>query len=100
LWRALCWLLAFSAYMLLLIDRFPVGAASGVRIDLQITGRPTTTSALLRLVTSIPSALVLSFLGIVSCVMFVIGALAILLEIGMPSGVLAFQRGILRWQAR
>jgi hypothetical protein len=100
LWRALGWLLAFSAYMLLLVDRFPVGEASDVRIELVPTAKPTASSALLRLVTSIPSGIVLALLSVVSGVVFVIGALAILLGVGIPSGALAFQRGIVRWQAR
>jgi hypothetical protein len=100
LWRALSWLLAFSAYMLLLVDRFPVSETNGVRIDLQRTGRPSTTSTLLRLITSIPSALVLSLLGIVSCLLFVVGAVTILAGIDMPGSVLTFQRAVLRWQAR
>jgi hypothetical protein len=100
LWRGLTWLLAFSAYMLLLTDRFPVTGSQGLRIELQRTGRPTTSSTLMRLVTSIPSALVLSFIGIVSCVLFVVGAVSIVLGVEMPGSVLAFQRGVLRWQTR
>jgi hypothetical protein len=100
LWRALSWLLAFSAYMLLLVDRFPVGEPTGVRIEIQRDGRPTTSSALLRLITSIPSGFVLAILGIASWVLVVVGAVMILIECQVPSAILAFQRGMLRWQAR
>lgn len=100
LWRALGWLLAFSAYMLLLTDRFPIDEPTGVRIELEITGHPTTGSALLRLLTSIPSALVLGLLGIVSFVVLLVGAVTILVSREVPSSILAFQSGIVRWQAR
>lgn len=100
LWRVLGWLLAFSAYMLLLVDRFPVDEATGVRPELQVTARPTTSSAMLRLITSIPSAFVLGVLGIVSFVMLLVGAVAILVNREVPSSILGFQRGIVRWQAR
>jgi len=100
LWRALGWLLAFSAYMLLLTDRFPIGEPTGVRIELQLTGRPTTSSAMLRLLTSIPSGVVLGLLGVVAFVMSLVGAVAILASREMPSSILVFQAGVVRWQAR
>ena len=100
LWRAIGWLLTFSAYMLLLVDRFPLGESSDVRIELRLTGQPTTGSALLRLLTSIPSGFVLGLLGIVSSVMFVVGVVTILVDGTVPPSILAFQRGVLRWQAR
>lgn len=100
LWRALAWLLAFTAYMLLLVDRFPAGPSDDVRADIQLDGHPTVGSALVRLLLSIPSMLVLALLGIVSAVLVVVGALMILIECQVPSGILAFQRGMLRWQAR
>lgn len=99
-WRVATWLLALSAYMLLLTDRFPAGEPTGVQIAMQPDGRPTTGSALLRLITSIPSGVVLAVLGFVSSVLFVVGAVVILIEQRVPSGILGFQRGVLRWQAR
>lgn len=100
LWRALGWLLAFAAYMLLVVDRFPVGEPTGLRLELRVTGQPTTSSALLRLVTSIPSALVLGVLGLVSQILFVAGAVVVLVDGRVPDGILGFQRGVLRWTAR
>jgi len=100
LWRVLYWLLAFSAYMLLLTDRFPTGEPTGVRVEIRIDGQPTPGSALLRLITSIPSGFVLGLLGIVSWVLVIAGAVMILIECRVPSSILGFQRGILRWQAR
>ncbi|HET7505939.1 MAG TPA: DUF4389 domain-containing protein [Kofleriaceae bacterium] len=100
LWRVLHWLLAFSAYMLLLTDRFPVNEPADVHTDLAYTGQPTTSSALLRLILSIPSAFVLALLGFVSFILYLVGAVTILAHETVPPSVLAFQRGILRWQAR
>ncbi len=100
LWRAIGWLLALSAYMLLLVDRFPLGESSDVHLELRLTGQPTTGSAMLRLITSIPSGFVLGLLGIVSSVMFVVGAVTILVDNTVPASILAFLRGVLRWQAR
>ncbi|HEX8114184.1 MAG TPA: DUF4389 domain-containing protein [Kofleriaceae bacterium] len=99
-WQVVSWLLAFSAYMLLLTDRFPVGEPTGVQVQIRPDGHPTTSSALLRLITSLPSGLVLALLGCVSSVLFVIGAVMILAEEQVPAWILGFQRGVLRWQAR
>lgn len=99
-WRVVSWLLAFSAYMLLLTDRFPAGEPTGVQIQIRPDARPTTSSALIRLITSLPSGLVLALLGFVSSVLFVIGAVMILIDQQVPGWILGFQRGVLRWQAR
>lgn len=99
-WRVVSWLIGLSAYMLLLTDRFPTTESTGVRIDLQVGGKPTIGSALLRLILSIPSAVVLGLLGIVSWLLIIVGAVMILIDNQVPAGILAFQRGVLRWQAR
>jgi hypothetical protein len=99
-WRVVSWLLAFSAYMLLLTDRFPAGEPTGVQIQIRPDGHPTTGSALIRLITSLPSGIVLALLGFVSSVLFVIGAVMILVDQQVPAWILGFQRGMLRWQAR
>lgn len=100
-WRGLAWLLALSAYMLLLVDRFPLtdDEQASVRVELTPTGRPSIGSALLRVITSLPSAFVLMLLGIVSFIMLVIGVVAVLAGSPIPESVLAVQRGYLRWQA-
>lgn len=100
LWKPLQYLLQVSAYMLLLTDRFPTRAHEPAHIDLRITGAPTAGSALLRLVTSIPSVIVLGILGIVSCFLGFIGILTILFSRTLPAPILAYQRAMLRWQAR
>lgn len=100
LWPALRWLLAFGAYMLLLTDRFPLDKTTDVRSELHTTGRPTAGSALLRLLMSIPSAIVLCFLGLVSCVLWLVAAISILIGNTVPASITSFQTGFLRWHAR
>jgi hypothetical protein len=100
LWRILRWLMQLSAYMLLLTDRFPTGDDDAIHLDVRCTGTPGIGSALARLVTTFPSALVLSILGCASIFLWLVAAALILLGGPMPSWILAFQRGMLRWQAR
>jgi len=100
LWPVLRWLLAFFAYMLLLTDRVPVDEQTGVRAELQPTGRPTVGSTLLRLLLSIPSAFVLALLGIVSSILWLVGLVTILVNHTVPASILSFQTGFLRWHAR
>jgi hypothetical protein len=99
LWSGLNWLLAFSAYMLLVTDRVPIDEHR-VHSELRMTGRPGVGTALARLVMSIPSAIALCFVGLVSCVLWVIALFAILFFGTVPASILEFQTGYLRWQAR
>lgn len=99
-WRVLRWLLGLSAFMHMLVDRFPTEHDDDLRFDIRFTGHPTALSALKRLLTSIPSGLVLGLVWIVSGVLAVIAALLVLLGGPMPQSILAFQRGRLRWEAR
>lgn len=99
--RVIGWVAAFYAYMLLVTDRFPTGAESTVvRLQIAPTGRPTIGSALLRWITSIPSAFVLAILGIVSGLLCFIAVVSILVSETEPAGIVRYQVGILRWQAR
>jgi hypothetical protein len=99
LWSGLTWLLAFSAYMLLVTDRVPL-ADNRVHTQLRMTGRPSVGTSLARLVMSIPSAIALCFVGLVSCVLWIIALFTILFSGTVPASILEFQTGYLRWQAR
>lgn len=99
-WRVLVWLLQLSSFMMLLDDQFPTGGDHPARFEIRFTGTPTMTTALTRLVTSIPSGFVLCFLWFVSSILWLIAACAVLFGATMPSSILGFQRGVLRWQAR
>lgn len=98
--RVLAWLLQLCAFMLLLVDRFPTENDGPVRITFRFTGKPTVGSALARLLTSIPSGLVLGVLWFVSGVLWVIAAFSVLVTETVPGAILGYQRGILRWNAR
>jgi len=97
--RVLGWFVQFSAYMMLLVDRFPTGDDVSTRVTIQVTDRPTTGSALLRLLTSLPSALVLAVLWFVSGILWIVGAVFVLINTTIPASILGFQRGVLRWIA-
>ena len=95
------WVLALYAYLGLLTDRFPTEKPEEiVRFEIKTGGAPTMGSALLRLIYSIPSALILGLLGIVSAVVLVIAAVMVLIQENYPDGLYNFQRGVLRWEAR
>jgi uncharacterized protein involved in cysteine biosynthesis len=95
------WLSAVMAYVFMLTDRFPSGTGEeDVQFDVRFTGQPTVGSALLRLIYSIPSAIVASALAYVSAVIWVIAAVMVLLNETCSAGLYDFQRGVVRWQAR
>jgi hypothetical protein len=99
-WRVLAWLLRLSAYMAFLADRFPAHDDRAVTPTLQPTGHPTVGNALARLVTSLPSGIVMLVLSFLGAVLWIVAALTVLVDAKVPELVLAFQRGLLRWQAR
>jgi len=95
------WVVAIFAYLLILTERFPTEKPEEiVRFEVQTGGRPTVGSALLRLIYSIPSVLVLGLLGIVSAIVWLIAAVMVLIQESYPDGLYNFQRGVLRWEAR
>ncbi|MEP6860361.1 MAG: DUF4389 domain-containing protein [Deltaproteobacteria bacterium] len=97
----LVWFVRCEAYFLLLVDRFPTADETGaVATELRFTGTPTLGSALVRIVTSLPSACVLAVLAIPCVPLWVVMAMFILAGAEMPPALLAYQRGVLRWQLR
>jgi hypothetical protein len=95
--RALRWLLALHAYLALLTDRPPLDEQHlGIRYDVVCRGTPTVSSALLRLITSIPAAILLWVAGVVSTVLWLLGAVSVLLWRRVPTWIFDFQRGVLR----
>lgn len=99
-WRVIEWVLELSAFMMIVVDRFPVGHDPEVHVQLRTTGTPTVQSALFRLLTSIPSALVLWILMCVSGLVTLLSAILVLVNSPIPSALIGYQRGVLRWQAR
>ena len=98
--RVLRWVLSFQAYMMFLTDRFPTGEGSLVHYHVTPAGAPTPADALWRLAASLPEALILAVLGWVAGILWVVSLVFVLVRELVPPGILGFQRGLLRWQAR
>lgn len=95
------WIVALYAYLYMLTDRFPSSSAEeDIKFDLQPGGAPTVGSALLRLIYSIPIALVAGALVWVASVIWLIASVMVLMQETYPDGLYDFQRGVVRWQAR
>jgi len=100
--RIIRWVLSFYAYLLLLTDRFPQWSVpeSLVRFEVTPSGTPTVGTALLRLVYTVPYALVLAVFGCAAALIWVICLVSVLAGAGVPRGLYDFLRGVMRWQAR
>jgi len=95
------WLVGLYAYMLFVTDRFPLEAETRVvRLRIVNRGTPTLVDALLRLLTSLPHALVLGLLALVSSVISFILAFSILFTTRAPRGLCKFQSDFVGWLAR
>jgi hypothetical protein len=94
------WVVAVIAYMWILTDRLAGGVESSVRFEVEPSGCPTPGSALLRILTAIPSAFILALLTFVSAIIWIIAAVWILVAETYPELLYGYQRGIVRWMAR
>jgi hypothetical protein len=94
-------LVGFYAYMSLLTDKLPTDETdTGIRFDVRPEGTPSIGSALLRIITAIPHAIVLALLGIVVFFLWIVGGVMILVQETCPEGIYSFLRGYMRWCAR
>ena len=94
------WTTGLTAYVYMLTDRFPSDEDTSVRFDVQPSGSPTIGSALLRWITSIPSAIVLGLLQWVATIVWIIAAVQVLMQETYSEGLYDFQCGVVRWQTR
>ena len=98
---AIRWYLALLSYSALLLDRLPTDDLQGSLVyRVMPTGEPTILSALLRIILSIPSAVVLAFLGIAGAVVWVIAAMSVITSGNYAVSLYDFQVGVMRWHAR
>jgi hypothetical protein len=108
--RGLRWVMSAYAYISLLTDRLPGGEPGG-SVSFAIepgswstlegsANGPSAKTALLRLLYSIPSALILGILTVMAWFVWLVAALLIVLTETYPEGLYDFQCGVLRWQAR
>ena len=88
------------AYLWILTDRLPGASEPPARFEVAPSGTPTAGSALLRILTAIPSAFILALLMFVSSIIWVIAAIWILIAETYPESLFGFQRGVVRWTAR
>ncbi|MEI8255020.1 MAG: DUF4389 domain-containing protein [Deltaproteobacteria bacterium] len=99
--RGLRAVIAFLAWLTFLTDRFPsAGDTPGVRFDVEPHGSPTVASALLRLITSIPAAIVAIALWFVAGLVGFTTSIMVLAGSQVPAGLYDVQRGTVRWIAR
>jgi hypothetical protein len=88
------------AYLALLTDALPSGGRRPVRLEIVRSGSPTVGGALVRIIKAIPSALVLTLIGIVGWLVWVIAAIFVIVSERYPESLWNFQRGVVRWEAR
>jgi len=98
--RALRWLASACAYLALLTDVLPTSQGSPVDLAITPGGEPTPKSALLRLLTSLPAALLLAILSVAAGVWWLVGAVVVLIRRRMPAAIADFITGVLRYQFR
>jgi hypothetical protein len=95
------WLLAFDAYITLLIDRFPLYNWRGdVRFEIEEATTPSLSSALMRMLYSLPSAVALAVLGLATVVTWIIAAVMILVREDYEDSLYRYHCGVVRWAAR
>jgi hypothetical protein len=99
--RILRLIAAIYAYLWLLTDDVPSADDGGaVELTVDVGGRPTVSSALVRLLTSFPALLLLALLSVVAVVVWVLGALTILATGRVPTAIAEFITMKLTYQFR
>jgi len=99
--RWLHWVVAFDSYFTFLSDRMPTEKPEETAtFEVTLGGQPTTGSALMRLLTSIPSAFVLALLSIAATITAFVAGVFILLREDYPDALYRFHLGVVRWGAR
>lgn len=95
------WVINLYAYMLFVIDRFPLTHAERpLHLVTRPHGEPTLPNALSRLVTTLPHALLLLLLSIPSALATLIMAFAVLLSKSVPESLRSFQLRVIGLAAR
>lgn len=99
--RALRWLAAAYGYLWLLTDELPsTSSASPVTLEIDASGSPTATSALLRLVQSLPALLLLILFSSIAGFLWIFAALSVLVSQRVPPALGEFLTATLRYQFR
>jgi hypothetical protein len=100
--RVLRWLASAYAYLWLLTDVLPTSEseAGAVKLHVQPEGSPTPTSALMRLIYSLPALVATVVLTAIAAVFWLVGAVWILAARRIPDFVRDFLTAALRYQFR
>jgi hypothetical protein len=99
--RALRWLAGAYAYLWLLTEAVPTTEEGGpVELVVDLCGKPSVESALLRLVTSLPALIVFACISIAGVALWSVAALSILIQERVPAGVARLLAMGLRYQFR
>ncbi len=99
--RILHWLASAYAYLGLLTDELPTRKPSpAVRFELVTDLAPTARLALLRIITSIPALLLLVLLWILASILWIVGAVVVLVRERAPAAVQDFLELTVRFQLR
>lgn len=97
------WVVAFYAYMLFVTDRFPLERPTRpthLHVTADPAREPDLSDALLRLVTSLPHAIVLGILGLVAGLCALIITALVALGARVPETMRTFQRDFVSWIGR
>jgi hypothetical protein len=100
---ALRWFAAVSAWAGLIVERLPARSPDEtvrLEVDSTVHPRPTPRSAMWRIVTGLPSAIVLALLCAVGTLVWLWAALSILFVQRVGPGALEFLTGLQRWSIR
>lgn len=101
--RAIRWLAAICGWAGLVTDRLPGRSpdeAVHVRIDPGASAPPTMGSAMLRVLTGIPSAIVLALAGVIGVFVWIWAAFSILFVERVAAGAFEYLAGLQRWSIR
>jgi Domain of unknown function (DUF4389) len=93
------WILGLVAYLTLVSDRPPGEGPAAVSFRVERSGSPTLGSALLRMVTVIPSLIVLALLTFIGAIVWMISVVLVLVSESYPEGMWRFLLGLVRWEA-
>jgi hypothetical protein len=96
--KVLRWLASAYAYLWLLTDVLPTAGGGPVDLRIEPAGRPTAGSALLRLLLGLPALVLLAVLSFVAGVLWLVGAVFILVRERLPGTIADFLALTLRVQ--
>lgn len=99
--RLLAWIAAIGAWAGLVTDRLPASTPDElVTLAIPRTSHPSTGHALARVITGLPSAIVLALLGCLGALVWLWAAITILVGERVGPGAFGYLAGLQRWSMR